>query len=107
MGRRVHRVPLRDRAQDRQPGRGQLDVPPVLPVRVPHDLVRPQGRAVGLAVELADFNPVTYLFVGMRSLVDDGWAGDDLLQAAAAIVGVAVVCIGLALLALRGRVRQA
>ena len=43
----------------------------------------------------------------MRALVDDGWAGDDLLQALAAIVGVAVVCIGLALLALRGRVRRA
>ena len=36
----VHRVRLRHRAQDRQPGGGELQLPAVLPVPVPHLVVR-------------------------------------------------------------------
>jgi ABC-2 type transport system permease protein len=67
----------------------------------------PKESLSGWLSAVADYNPVTYLFVGMRSLVDEGWAADALAQAVAAIVGVATVCTGLALLALRGRVKRA
>jgi ABC-2 type transport system permease protein len=66
----------------------------------------PKEALSGWFSRVADFNPVTYLFVGMRALIDDGWDGGDLAQAAAAIVGVGVVCIGMAVLALRGRVQR-
>ena len=46
---RVRRVRLRHRAQDRQPRRSAVDVPAVLPVPVPHDLLRSPFAAVGLA----------------------------------------------------------
>jgi ABC-2 type transport system permease protein len=67
----------------------------------------PKESLSGWLSTVADYNPVTYLFVGMRSLVDDGWVARDLAQAAAAILGVGVVSLGLALLALRGRVQRA
>ena len=67
----------------------------------------PKESLSGWLSAVADYNPVTYLFVGMRSLVDEGWAVDALAQAVAAILGVATVCTGLALLALRGRVKRA
>jgi ABC-2 type transport system permease protein len=66
----------------------------------------PKDALSGWFSRVADFNPVTYLFVGMRSLIDDGWDGGDLAQATAAVVGVGVVCMGMALLALRGRVQR-
>ena len=40
VGPGVHRLPVRDRVEDRQPGRRELQLHPVLPVRVPHDVVR-------------------------------------------------------------------
>ena len=45
----VHRLRLRDRPEDGEPGRGQLVVPAVLPVPVPHQLVRAPRSAVGVA----------------------------------------------------------
>jgi ABC-2 type transport system permease protein len=66
----------------------------------------PQEQLTGWLATVADYNPVTYLLAGLRSLLFEGWDGEALLKAALAIAGVAVVSLGLALAALRGRVRN-
>jgi len=66
----------------------------------------PQAQLTGWLAAVADYNPVTYLLAGLRSLVFDGWDPGELAKALAAIFGVAVVSLGLALAELRGRVRQ-
>jgi len=66
----------------------------------------PQDQLTGWLSTVADYNPVTYLLDGLRSLLFVGWDGNSLLKATLAIVGVAVVSLGLALAALRGRVRN-
>ncbi|WP_322795493.1 ABC transporter permease [Tepidiforma sp.] len=55
---------------------------------------------------VARVNPVTYILLGMRSLVTDGWDWAALLKCGAATAGIGVVTISLTLAALRGRVRQ-
>lgn len=67
----------------------------------------PEQYLTGWLATVADYNPVTYLLGGLRALVSEGWAAADLAQAVLAIAGVGVVSIGLALAALRGRVRRA
>jgi ABC-2 type transport system permease protein len=52
---------------------------------------------------VADYNPVTYLLAALRSLVLEGWDAGDLLRGLAAVLGVGVVSMSLALAALRGR----
>ena len=49
------------------------------------------------------YNPVTYLLAALRSLISDGWEPLTLVKGVAAILGVGVVSIGLALAALKGR----
>ncbi len=66
----------------------------------------PKEALTGWLSTVADYNPVTYLLVGLRSLVSEGWDGSALLQALAAIVGVGIVSQLLALAALRGRLRS-
>lgn len=66
----------------------------------------PKQALSGWLETVATYNPVTYLLAGLRSVVSEGWVLSDLLGALAAVAGVGVVSIGLALLALRGRVRQ-
>jgi len=66
----------------------------------------PQEALSGLPKIVAPYNPVTYLLKGLRSVVSTGWVAKDLAEAVAAVLIVAVVSIGLALLALRSRVRQ-
>jgi ABC-2 type transport system permease protein len=66
----------------------------------------PKEALTGWLATIADYNPVTYLLAGLRSLIFDGWTGGELLKSLAAIGGVAVISLGLALAALRGRVRN-
>lgn len=66
----------------------------------------PREALSGWLSTIADYNPVTYLLGGMRALVLDGWDGGAILEAVAAIVGIAIVSMTLALLALRGRLRR-
>ena len=54
---------------------------------------------------VAEFNPVTYLLAGMRSLVLEGWDGADLGYALAAVGGIGGFSLGLTMLALRFRAR--
>jgi ABC-2 type transport system permease protein len=65
----------------------------------------PRDALTGWLDSVAAVNPVTYVFEGMRSLVLEGWEAGPLLRAAAAIVGLGVVCHAMAFTALRGRVR--
>jgi ABC-2 type transport system permease protein len=63
----------------------------------------PKEALTGWLSGMATYNPVTYLLDGLRSLVSTGWEGAALAKATAAVTAVAVVSIGLALAALRGR----
>ena len=65
----------------------------------------PKALLGGWLATAADFNPVTYVLAGLRSLVIDGWDGPAILASALATGIVAVISIGLALAALRRRVR--
>ncbi len=66
----------------------------------------PQEALTGWLSSIADYNPVTYLLAGLRSLLMEGWAGSSLLKAALAIAVVGAVSFTLAFTALRGRVRR-
>jgi ABC-2 type transport system permease protein len=65
----------------------------------------PREALTGWMSTIAEYNPVTYLLAGMRSLFT-GWDGGALVEAFAAIVGVGLVSMTLSMLALRGRVRR-
>lgn len=66
----------------------------------------PREALTGWMGTIVQYNPVTYLLQGMRSLVSEGWVLGDILAAFAGIAGIAVVTIPLASLALLGRVRR-
>ena len=53
----VRRLPVRDRAQDRQPGCRELELRPVLPVRVPHDELPAEGSAHRMALDDRHLQP--------------------------------------------------
>ena len=65
----------------------------------------PKEYLNGWLATAADWNPVTYILAGLRSLVITGWDTGALLGAVGATAIVGTVSIGLALLALRRRVR--
>lgn len=67
----------------------------------------PKAALTGWLAAVATVNPVTYLLSGLRSLVTQGWRPTLLLEALGAIAVVGVFSLGLAALALRGRVRRA
>jgi ABC-2 type transport system permease protein len=66
----------------------------------------PQEALTGWLGTVADFNPMTYLLAAQRSLLYGGWQPEALLKGLAAIVGVGVVSMSLALATLRGRVAR-
>ena len=59
----------------------------------------------GLAT-ISEWNPVTYVLEGLRSLVQEGWVASDLAATLAAILLVGALSMSLALAALRGRVSR-
>ncbi len=63
----------------------------------------PQEAMTGWMATLASYNPVTYLLAALRSLISVGWEPLELVKGFAAIAGVGVVSLGLALVALKGR----
>ena len=63
----------------------------------------PKDAMTGWLSAVATYNPVTYLLEGLRSLLMVGWDVEALLMGLAAVLGVGVVSMTLALLALRGR----
>src|SRR3954447_5763708 len=66
----------------------------------------PKEALSGWLAAVATVNPVTYLLEGLRSLITDGWVARDIGAAVLAVLGVGVVSMGLALAALRGRVKR-
>ena len=66
----------------------------------------PREALTGWLSTVAGYNPVTYLLDALRALVSEGWVWADLAQGLAAIAGVGVVSMSLALAALRGRVAR-
>jgi ABC-2 type transport system permease protein len=70
------------------------------------DAVVPKGALTGWFSTIATYNPVTYLLAALRSLITTGWETTALWQGLAAVAGIGLLSMSLALLALRGRVRQ-
>ena len=66
----------------------------------------PQSQLTGWLSTIADYNPVTYLLAGLRSLIMVGWDGEALLKGVAAIACVGLVSMTLAFSALRGRLKR-
>lgn len=60
----------------------------------------PFDRLTPLMETLAHLNPVSYVIVGLRSLVIEGWVWEDLLAAIAVILVMSAVLIGLSLRAI-------
>ena len=65
----------------------------------------PEDALTGWLATVAQFNPVTYLLEGLRSLFV-GWDAEALAKAIAAIAGLGFVSQTLSFLALRGRVKR-
>ena len=65
----------------------------------------PQEALTGWLSTVADYNPVTYLLAGMRSL-NEGWDWSDLAGALGAIALVGGISMSLCFAALRGRTAQ-
>ena len=56
---------------------------------------------------LADYNPLSYIAEGMRDPIISGISADTVVYGFLAAIGVIVVAVGAAVLALRGRLRDA
>ena len=66
----------------------------------------PKEALTGWMATVAEYNPVTYLLDALRSLISEGWDAEALLVGVVAVLGVGVVSMSLALMALRSRVRR-
>ena len=107
VGSGVRRVPLRDRPQDREPGRGERQLHPVLPVRVPHhDASCPKRPSPAGCRRWRRTTRSPTCWTDLRSVVSTGWEMDRLLQGFAASIGLMVISFGLASLALAGRIKR-
>jgi ABC-2 type transport system permease protein len=62
----------------------------------------PQEALTGWLAAVADYNPVTYLLAGLRSL-NEGWDAGALGKALAAILGMGALSMSLCFAALKGR----
>ncbi len=69
------------------------------------DAVVPKQFLTGWFAAIANVNPITYLLGALRSLVTSGWQVGPLLEGLAAVAGLTVVGMTLALAALRARIR--
>ncbi len=70
------------------------------------DAVVPKQALTGWFSTIATYNPITYLLGALRSLITSGWDVGSLLGGLAALSGIALVSMSLALAAFRGRVRR-
>lgn len=65
----------------------------------------PQEAMTGWLAAIADYNPVTYLLAGLRSLLTDGWDWTAIGQAFAATIGLGLITFTMAFRALGARTR--
>ena len=70
------------------------------------DAVVPKQVLTGWFSTIATYNPVTYLLGALRSLITSGWQVRSLMEGLAALAGIGVVSMSLALLALRSRINR-
>lgn len=70
------------------------------------DAIIPKQLLTAWFSTVATYNPVTYLLAALRSVIVGGWQARPLLEGLAALGGLGLVSMTLALLALRGRIRQ-
>ncbi len=70
------------------------------------DAVVPKQDLTGWFSVIATYNPVTYLLGALRSLITGGWQLSSLLEGLAAVTGLGVLSISLALGGLRARIRM-
>ena len=68
--------------------------------------VVPREAMKGWLSGVAGFNPLTYVYAALRSLITEGWSASELLKGLLAIVIVGVCTHALAYAALRGRVSR-
>ncbi|HEX7094838.1 MAG TPA: ABC transporter permease [Acidimicrobiales bacterium] len=66
----------------------------------------PEEALTGWLAAVSDYNPVTYVLAGLRSLISEGWEWADLAKGLGAVAGVGALSFTLASLALRGRIAQ-
>ena len=66
----------------------------------------PLENLTGWLAAIADYNPITYILEGMRSLLDEGWQWGEIGKAVLSVGVVATVSHSLALAALRGRLSR-
>src|SRR5262249_29235567 len=66
----------------------------------------PRSQLNGWLKVVADWNPVTYLLQGLRSLVSAGWDVGDIAQALLAVLIVGAISMTLCFGALRARIRS-
>ncbi len=70
------------------------------------DAVVPKQVLTGWFSAIATYNPVTYLLGALRSLITSEWQVRTLMEGLAAVAGIGVVSMSLALLALKGRINR-
>ncbi len=70
------------------------------------DAVVPKQVLTGWFSVIATYNPITYLLGALRSLITSGWQVRTLMEGLAAVAGIGVVSLSLALLALNGRINR-
>ncbi len=70
------------------------------------DAVVPKQVLAGWFSAIATYNPVTYLLAALRSLESGGWQPVALVEGLGALVGLLVLSLSCALLALRGRTHR-
>lgn len=66
----------------------------------------PQEAMTGWMATIVQFNPVTYLLAGMRSVVSEGWVIEDIALAVVGIMAIGLITVPLATWALLGRIRR-
>ncbi len=67
----------------------------------------PRGLLSPPSDTIAQFNPLSYVADGMRDPIISGTSAAPVLEGLAAAIGIAAVAMGLSVLALRGRLRDA
>jgi ABC-2 type transport system permease protein len=70
------------------------------------DAIVPKQDLTSWFSTVATYNPVTYLLGAQRSVIVGGWQARPLLEGLAALAGLGLVSMTMALLALRGRIRR-
>jgi ABC-2 type transport system permease protein len=70
------------------------------------DAVVPKQALTGWFSTIATYNPVTYVLAALRSLITSGWRAGTLAEGLAAMAGIGLVSMSLALMALRGRINR-